>query len=117
MDDVARGQVLLIVHPKEAALTPRVIDTGSAQPEDLVITVEPGTRASFRLARPSGERRQVTIATADGTPFWTRTLADFWIGDVRLGAGRYQLWIGTDERVGRVETLEVGAEPLRLAIE
>jgi RNA polymerase sigma-70 factor (ECF subfamily) len=117
IDDVALGEVLLIVHPKEGALTPRVIDTRSAQLEDLVITVEPGVRARFRLARPSAERRQITLATTDGTPFWTRTLADFWIGEVRLGAGRYQLWIGTDERVERVETLEVGAEPVKIAIE
>ena len=117
LEDVARGQVLLIVRPKEAALTPVVIDTRSAQPEELVITVEPGIRASFRLAHPSSERCQVTLATADGTPFWTRGVLDFWIADVRLGAGHYQLWIGTDERVERVETLEVGTEPLRLAIE
>ncbi|HVS10648.1 MAG TPA: sigma-70 family RNA polymerase sigma factor [Planctomycetota bacterium] len=117
VEDVARGQVLLIVRPKEAALTPVVIDTRSAQPEELVITVEAGIRASFRLARPSAGRRQVTLATADGTPFWTRGLLDFWIADVRLGAGRYQLWIGTDERVERVETLEVGAEPVKIAVE
>jgi RNA polymerase sigma factor (sigma-70 family) len=111
---VARAPLWLLVSAKGRARQVLAVDASSGLVEGLEIRLGAGTRVVLRHGR-EGFGRQATIVDASGAPLGSWSLGDQ-ATVALLAPGRYELLVGSGERVERREPFVVGSEPLLLAV-
>jgi hypothetical protein len=111
-----RGAVFIVVSDPKWAACAVFVDAGSGLVEGVEIPLREGTLVTIDTdaAHVSGHR--VSLADAQGRPFWTRRTALNHSLRPSLLPGDYQLWLDSDEL--RLHTIDfsVEQEPVRIVV-
>ena len=111
-----RGGVFIVVRDQKWAACAVFVDAGSALVETVEIPLREGTPVTIDTdaAHVSGHR--VSLADAQGRPFWTRRTALDHALRLSLLPGDYQLWLDSEELRLHTIDLAVGQEPVRVVV-